>query len=270
MSTMVATPLGRLHVTDRGAGPVAVFWHSLFVDQASWRLVIDALGPGRRVLLVDAPNHGRSDAVDRDFTNVDCAVAACAVLEHLKIAEPVDWVGNALGGHVGITLAAQRPGRVRSLVTIGTPIDAFGAVEKWTRIVPLVQLYRALGPTAVDRLLTTALVGSEALAAQPDQARVTMDAFRHADRQAMLRAMRCLMVRRRSLRHEIERITCPTLLLVAQGGQEGWSPRESAAVARKMNNAVSETLPGTGNIAPLLLAPELIAERLQRFWASAA
>ncbi|KRE29175.1 alpha/beta hydrolase [Mycobacterium sp. Soil538] len=270
MSMMVATPLGRLHVTDLGAGPVAVFWHSLFVDQTSWRLVIDALGPGRRVLLVDAPNHGRSEAVDRDFTTDDCAVAACAVLDHLKISEPVDWVGNALGGHVGITLTAQHPDRVRTLVTIGTPVEAFGAVEKWTRILPLVQLYRAFGPSAVDRLLTKALLGSEALAAQPDQAHATMDAFRHADRQAMLRAMRCLMVRRRSLRHDIERITCPTLLLVAEGGQEGWSPGESAAVARSMTNAVSETVPGTGNIAPLLLAPQLLAERLQRFWASAA
>ncbi|RZT25982.1 pimeloyl-ACP methyl ester carboxylesterase [Mycobacterium sp. BK558] len=270
MSTMVATPLGRLHVTDVGAGPVAMFWHSLFVDQASWRLVIDALGPDRRVLLVDAPNHGRSDAVDRDFTIDDCAVAAAAVLDQLGITEPVDWVGNALGGHIGITFAARRPDRVRTLVTIGTPVEGFGAVEKWTRIVPLVQLYRIFGPAAVDRLLTTALLGSEAIAAQPDQACTTMAAFQSADRHAMLRAMRCLMVRRRSLRHEIERITCPTLLLVAEGGQEGWSPRESAAVARRMDNAVSETLPGAGNIAPLLLAPELVAERLQRFWESAS
>ena len=265
MSAKVATPLGGLYVTDLGAGPGAMFWHSLFVDQASWRLVIDALGAGRRVLLVDAPNHGRSDAVDRDFSIDDCAVAAGAVLDHLGITEPVDWVGNALGGHIGITLAAQQPDRVRTLVTIGTPVEGFGALEKWTRILPLVQIYRAFGPAAVDRLLTTALLGPEAVAAQPDQAWTTMEAFRRADRHAMLRAMRCLMVHRRSLRHEIERITCPTLLLVAEGGR-----RDGRRASRLPSQAVwtmrwRRRCRGPASLR-FSLAPELIAERLQRFW----
>lgn len=266
MSMSVPTHVGRLHVTDSGNGPVAVFWHSLFVDQNSWRLVLQALGSRRRVIAVDAPNHGRSEPVDHDFTVGDCAVASCEILDHLGIREPVDWVGNALGGHVGITLAATRPERVKSLVTIGTPVEPFGVVEKWTRIVPLVQLYRVFGPKAVDRVLTKALLGADAVAAQPDQAQLTMDAFRNADRQAMLRAMRCLMLHRESLRDAIVAVTAPTLLLVAQGGQEGWTPGESAQAARTMRNAVSETLPGAGNIAPLLLAPVLLAERLCRFW----
>lgn len=269
MSIPVPTHLGRLNVTDTGAGPHAiVFWHSLFVDQRSWGLVLEALGPRHRVILVDAPNHGLSEPADHDFTIDDCAVAACAVLDHLDVADPVDWVGNALGGHVGIALAAKRSDRVRSLVTIGTPIEPFGLVEKWTQIVPLVQLYRAFGPRPVDRILNNALLGPDAIAAQPIQARLTMDAFRNADRQAMLRAMRCLMLRRRSLREQIAQITCRTLLLVAEGGQEGWTPAESTAAARSMKNATSETLPGAGNIAPLLLAADLIAERLQAFWAS--
>lgn len=253
-------------MTDAGDGPVTVFWHSLFVDQSSWRLVLEALGGVRRIIAVDAPNHGRSEPVDHDFTVEDCAVAACTVLDHLDIEGPVDWVGNALGGHVGITLAATKPERVKSLVTIGTPIEPFGVVQKWAQIVPLVQLYRAFGPNAVDHILTKALLGADAAAAQPEQARLTMDAFRTADRQAMLRAMRCLMLRRRSLRGDIVRITAPTLLLVAQGGQEGWTPSKSAEAARTMKNALSETLPGTGNIAPLIVAPALVAERLERFW----
>ncbi|MEB4212014.1 alpha/beta fold hydrolase [Mycobacterium sp. 94-17] len=267
MSMSVPTKLGRLNVTDAGHGPVTVFWHSLFVDQSSWRPVFDALAGTRRIIAVDAPNHGRSRPVEHDFTIDDCAAAACAILDHLDIPGPVDWVGNALGGHVGITLAAAKPERVKSLVTIGTPIEPFGAVEKWTQIVPLVQLYRAFGPNAVDRILTKALLGADPVASQPDQARLIMDAFRNADHHAMLRAMRCLMLRRRSLRDDIVRVTAPTLLLVAEGGQEGWTPSKSADAARTMTNARSETLPGTGNIAPLLVAPAVVAERLERFWA---
>ena len=152
------------------------------------------------------------------------------------------------------------------MVTIGTPVEPFGAVEKWTQIVPLVLMYGAFGPKSVDRILTKALLGSDAVASQPIQARVTMDEFRQADRQAKLRAMRCLMVRRRSLSGQVSQISCPTLLLVPEGGQEGWTPAESAAVARRMKNAALETLPGAGNMAPLLLAAGLIAERLRTFW----
>ena len=103
----------------------------------------------------------------------------------------MDWVGNALGGHVGIALAASHPDRVRQLVTIGAPVEAFGAMEKWGRIIPLVGLYRAFGPRAVDGILTKALLGPDAVAAQPDRAGAVMEAFRRADRPAMLRAMRC-------------------------------------------------------------------------------
>jgi pimeloyl-ACP methyl ester carboxylesterase len=266
VSTLIPTEVGRLNVTDAGHGPVAVFWHSLFVDQRSWRLVFEALDGARRVIAVDAPNHGRSEPVERDFTIEDCAAAACEVLDQLGIVGPVDWVGNALGGHVGITLAAAQPERVKSLVTIGTPIEPFGSFYKWTQILPLVALYRAFGPRPVERVLANALLGSDAIAAQPDQARITMDAFRDADRRAMFRAMRCLMLRRRSMRDNIHRVAAPTLLLVAQGGQEGWTPSKSAEAARTMANARAETLPGTGNIAPLLLAPALVAERLQSFW----
>jgi pimeloyl-ACP methyl ester carboxylesterase len=267
MSMLVPTKIGRLNVTDAGNGPATVFWHSLFVDQSSWRLVFEALGGRRRIIAIDAPNHGRSEPVEHDFTIGDCAVAACTVLDHLNIVGPVDWVGNALGGHVGITLAATKPERVKSLVTIGTPIESFGLVQKWTQILPLVQLYRAFGPNAVDQILTKALLGTDSEAAQPEVARLTMDAFRNADRQAMLRAMRCLMLRRHSVRDYIIRVKAPTLFLVPQGGQEGWTPSKSAEAARAMENATSETLPGTGHIAPLLVASALLAERLEKFWA---
>jgi len=257
-----------LYVTTFGSGPVTVFWHSLFVDQRSWELVVAALAPGRRVVLIDAPNHGRSEPIDRDFTIEECATAAVEVLDHLRISEPVDWVGNALGGHVGIVLAATSPARVRSLVTIGTPLDALGLVELWTRIVPLVQAYRLAGPVApLTRTLEGALLGKDAIAAQPVHARVTMDAFRNANRTAMFRAMTCLMIRRRSMRALISSITAPTLMLVGAGGQEGWTWEQAAEAVATMSHGSAATVPGAGHIAPLLVDPALVAKQLEAFWA---
>ena len=43
------------------------------------------------------------------FTLDDCVGAAVDVLDQLGIDEPVDWLGNAWGGHVGILFAAAHP-----------------------------------------------------------------------------------------------------------------------------------------------------------------
>lgn len=42
------TRLGDLHVSVRGAGPVAVLWHSLYVDEHSWDAMIGEVERERR------------------------------------------------------------------------------------------------------------------------------------------------------------------------------------------------------------------------------
>jgi pimeloyl-ACP methyl ester carboxylesterase len=59
------------------------------------------------------------------YTMEECAAAASTVLDVLGISEPVDWVGNAWGGHVGVIFATTSPARCRTLVTLGTPVQAY-------------------------------------------------------------------------------------------------------------------------------------------------
>ncbi len=106
----ISTCVGRLHVRVVGAGPGAVLWHSLFVDSLSWQGVEPALARLRTLVLIDGPSHGGSEPAQHEFSLEDCARAAVEVLVELGIDEPVDWVGNAWGGHVGIVLAASEPG----------------------------------------------------------------------------------------------------------------------------------------------------------------
>ncbi len=90
---------------------------------------------------IDGPSHGKSEAVPRDFTFEELVGAAEQALDRLGLTEPVDWVGNAWGGHVGIRLAA-RGSRLRTLTTIGTPVQGFTLWEKLTMAWPLVEMYR--------------------------------------------------------------------------------------------------------------------------------
>jgi pimeloyl-ACP methyl ester carboxylesterase len=144
ISSMVPTRLGPIRVQTLGSGPPAVLWHSLFVDSTTWGRVRQPLAAARRLVLIDGPAHGVNPPVLHRFTLDDCVGAAADVLDHLGIDEPVDWLGNAWGGHVGILFAAALPGRCRTLSAIGAPVHALSSAER-RQIVLLSSLYRITG-----------------------------------------------------------------------------------------------------------------------------
>jgi pimeloyl-ACP methyl ester carboxylesterase len=59
----------------------------------------------------------------------ECAAAAATVLDVLGISGPVDWVGNAWAGHVGVIFAPTSPARCRTLVT-GHPVGTHQTVKQ--------------------------------------------------------------------------------------------------------------------------------------------
>ena len=140
----IRTRVGALAVRVRGEGPPAVLWHSLFVDERSWGRVEDGLARDRRLVIITGPGHGASSDPGHRYSLDDCAAAAGDVLAALDIREPVDWVGNAWGGHVGIVFAATWPDRCRTLVTFGTPVQAYGRSEQLLFRV-LLGVYRVTG-----------------------------------------------------------------------------------------------------------------------------
>jgi pimeloyl-ACP methyl ester carboxylesterase len=263
----VPTGLGRLHVRRGGTGPPVVLWHSLFVDSWSWGRLPERLAQERTVIVVDGPSHGRSEPIAADFTFADCLRAAEEVLDGLGLRGPVDWVGNAWGGHVGIQLAAHRPGRIRTLTTIGTPAHALRPGERWTKVWPLVQLYRATGPNRLLlKTLTDALVGPESIAAQPDQVAEMMGAFAAAHRSAMFHAMRSMMLRRPDMAADMTVINAPTLIIAAHDDTTGWRPSEARAVAAGMRDARVVAAEGSGHVAPLVVDLATVERALAQFW----
>lgn len=266
----VSTDVGALHVRRTGAGLPVVLWHSLFLDSQSWCGLEDALAQSREVIVIDGPSHGRSEAIARDFTFDDCVVAAEQVLDAKGLTAPVDWVGNAWGGHVGIQLAARRPHRIRTLTAIGTPAHGLRPVERWAMVVPLVQLYRVVGPDKfILKLLSDALLGPEAIAAKPDQATAVMAAFTAADRVSMYRAMRSMMLRRPDMRADMARIAAPTLLIASREDTTGWRPADAHAVADTMQNAHVVAAAGSGHTSPLLIDRTTVEHALEDFWSEA-
>jgi pimeloyl-ACP methyl ester carboxylesterase len=258
----VATRLGALRVRTLGSGAPAVLWHSLFADSASWDRVRDLLAPQRRLILIDGPCHGGSAPVRTRFTLQDCAGAAQDVLDRLGVFEPVDWIGNAWGGHVGIVFAATRARRTRSLVTIGTPVRALTRAER-LRIVPLAVLYRLLGPVRpLVAGVEDALLGAGAPA---QDTQVISAALRRADRRGMYAAMRSVMLRRPSLLPLLPALLAPTLFVGIIDDAYS-SQQETREMAGLLPRGACTILPGSGHVAPLLQQAPALADVLTGFW----
>ena len=264
-TTTVTTRLGALRVDVCGSGPPAVLWHSLFVDSTTWQPLRAELSQDRRLVIIDGPCHGGSEALHHEFTVRDCAEAAAQVLDHLGVVEPVDWVGNAWGGHVGIMFAATQPARCRSLVTIGTPLRALTRAER-RRIVPLVALYRLLGPVRpLVNGVEDALVGARAPA--HDKRFISL-AISRASRRGMHTAMRSVMLHRSDAAPALATVIAPMLMIIA-ADDPLWTPDEARAAAGATPCAMA-TVPGAGHVAPLLQSAPTVLNLLREFWQRAS
>jgi pimeloyl-ACP methyl ester carboxylesterase len=251
-------------VQTAGSGPPAVLWHSLFVDSTTWNRLRAPLAAERRLVLIDGPNHGGSPPARHPFTLDDCAGVAADVLDHLGIGEPVDWLGNAWGGHAGILFAAAHPDRCRSLIAIGAPVHALSdADRRRTRL--LAALYRIAGPGPVASPLVDALLGPKARAEDPEGAAIVAGAFRRAERRGMFDAIRWLSLRRRDLTPVLDRLETPTLLTTGPDDPM-WTTAAARAAAAHLRNGALVILPGSGHIGPLLQAAPAVATLVTEFW----
>lgn len=270
VTELIATELGGLHVERMGTGSPVVLWHSLFLDSRSWCGLQDDLARNHTVYVIDGPSHGRSEPIGRDFSFDECVAAAAQVLNALGLDQPVDWVGNAWGGHVGIQLAAHHPGRIRTLTTIGTPAHPLRTGERWTKAWPLVQLYRFTGPNPLLlKPLSDALVGSESFERAPGLAKTVMSGFTDAQKPAMFRAMRSMMLNRPDMTSDMASISVPTLIIAGRDDITGWRPADAHAVADTMPDATVVAAAGSGHSSPLLIDRDLVLRSITEFWARA-
>ncbi len=156
-SRTVQTSRWKIHYNEAGEGHPVVMLHGSGPGATGW----SNFGPNMphlaerfRVLAVDMPGWGRSDAVT--FDERDHASAALDLLDALGI-EKAAFVGNSMGGMTALRFAAQHPDRVSHLVTMGPGAPGprlFGAGDGPTEgLKVLQQAYRDPSPASMKRLV---------------------------------------------------------------------------------------------------------------------
>lgn len=265
----VQTRVGRLKVTLTGEGshrPAALLWHSLFVDERSWERVIPELSAERRLVSVTGPGHGTSSDIGRRYSMQDCAEAALEVLDAVGVDGPVDIVGNAWGGGVGILLAAHRPDRVRTLVTAGTPIHSYPPASR-LRTQLLLVLYRRLGPIGfIADAVVDALLSDRTRTADPDAADLVRDSFVAADRAGMANAVVSISLKRQDAKPLLPAVQAPTLFVTGSAHPD-WSPEQMRAAAALLPHGTTRVVDGAAYLVPLESPAEFIGH-VREFWAA--
>jgi pimeloyl-ACP methyl ester carboxylesterase len=263
----IDTSVGRLAVTITGKGTPAVLWHSLFVDERSWQRVTTALGEDRRLVVITGPGHGASTDHQRRYDLLQCAGAADEVLGALGIDVAVDWVGNAWGGHVGLRFATSYADRIRSLVTIGTPVQPLGTGTR-LQMRMLLLANRLLGPQdfIVDGVVETMLAPATR-ASDAEAVALVRGSVVEADRRRLGNAVVSISLHREDLTALLHSIAVPTLMITgAQHG--GWTPAQAATAVTRMPDARVAVVPDAAYLVPLE-QPEAVVELVRDFWDSA-
>jgi pimeloyl-ACP methyl ester carboxylesterase len=260
----IPTAVGDLSVQVLGAGPPALLWHSLFVDSRSWHRALGPLTPERRLILIDGPGHGASGDPGHRYTLDDCATAAIQILDELGITAPVDWVGNAWGGHVGIIAAATQPDRIRSLVTISTPVRPYGAKAR-REVRLLTAAYRLLGPAQfLIEGVAEVQLSPATRQHDPEAVEYQLDLLKTAHRRRLANAIQSISIHRGDLTPLLGRLRVPTLFVTGTA-HDDFPPDEARQTIQLVPDGTVAIVEDAAKLVPLE-QPARTAEIILNFW----
>lgn len=125
--------------TGTGDHPV-VLLHGLAGTAQEWSATLRALSDTHRVVALEQRGHGHSTRMPQDVTRAAYVADVVALIEQLG-SGPVTLVGQSMGGHTAMLVAAENPHLVRQLVMVEAGVGGGGdaataPVEQWLRSWP--------------------------------------------------------------------------------------------------------------------------------------
>lgn len=273
-----------VHYADFGGeGDPILLVHGLGGSHLNWLAAAPLLRHRGHVLAVDLAGFGRTPALDRG-----ASVHSNRELIDLFIAEvcrgSAVYVGNSMGGLLGMMQAAARPSSIRSLVLVNPALPG-----RYLRRVSPIALAFMIGlafPKQAQRVLerrwarlgvekvveeTFRLVTRDPRAVDADLVRAHVDMQRElvtnqATHAAFVEAAASLidiLARRRKFFALVRRIAAPTLLV--HGPHDRLVPIDSARwLARRQPHWRLEVIDGVGHV-PMLEAPQRFAAVVNEF-----
>ena len=206
------------NVVDVGSGPAILFIHGLGGNWQSWLENLPAFMDGHRVVAMDLPGFGHSEMPRERITIDGYASWLAALMDELGI-DRATLVGNSMGGFIGADAAVNQPDRIDKLVLV----SAAALWNERRRARPLVTLSK------LTKAYSTKLAAQWELAHRHPNLRgpiLFQTGIRHPRRLAPELAWEIMSgagspgfadaleaLYRHRIRDDLERISCPTLIV---------------------------------------------------------
>lgn len=244
----------RYAVEETGAGEPLVLLHGFTGCAANWRPLLPHLAERHRVIAIDLPGHGHSDAPATVARYKMPRVAADLVeLLTRRAAAPAHWLGYSMGGRLALYMAVRQSSVVRSLTLVSATAGLASAAERQAR--------RAADEALAARIERDGVAAFVAeweqnplfagLARLPEQARATLHEQRLGNSPLglanILRGMGAGA--QPSLWSRLAAVAAPALLIAGQ--QDAKFVALNQRLAATLPNATLRLIPNAGHVVQM-------------------
>lgn len=111
-------------------GDAIVFLHFGGANLMMWQQTVPYFQDHYRLILVDLRGHGKSDEPETGYDIDEMASDVIGIMQHLEL-ERAHVIGSSMGAEVGLSIAANYPERMISLVCDGALSSEYGPYGTW-------------------------------------------------------------------------------------------------------------------------------------------
>jgi 2-succinyl-6-hydroxy-2,4-cyclohexadiene-1-carboxylate synthase len=111
-------------------GDAIIFLHFGGANLMMWQPVVPYFQDRYRLILVDLRGHGKSDAPETGYHMDEMTRDVIGIMQKLEL-ERANIIGSSLGAEVGLSMAANHPEKVLSLVCDGALYSEYGPYGIW-------------------------------------------------------------------------------------------------------------------------------------------
>jgi pimeloyl-ACP methyl ester carboxylesterase len=259
MQTHTATN-GRVEYDDVGSGRPVVLLHAFPLSRAMWRPQVEALQDLGRLIVPDLRGFGGTAGGDGNSVE-QMADDIAALLDALRVAQPVVVAGLSMGGYVALAFARRHAARVRGLILADTRAEADTAEGRTNRDKMIAFARQHSAADVIDAVLPK-MVSPETQQRRPEvvaEVRRIASAQSNAGIIAALGALRD----RSDATPFLGGISVPTLVIVGSD-DEITPPAVAQALASAIPGAKLVTVPGAGHLSNLE-RPDAFNEAVRSF-----
>jgi len=115
-----------------GKGKPIVLLHGFLESSSMWDTLLPLLTQKNKVVCIDLPGHGKSDAIAEVHTMELMAEVVYSILDSLEVKQ-ARFIGHSMGGYVSLAFSELYPGIITSLVLLNSTTESDSEERKKNR-----------------------------------------------------------------------------------------------------------------------------------------